>query len=110
MKFDLLITNYLTQEIKMKHLSRSITILVIFCLFIIFSAPLMAGDKVNINTANVEELCTLEKIGDKYAQRIIDYRKENKFEAPEEIMEVKGIGTKTYEINKDRIIVEDEKS
>lgn len=94
----------------MRNFKKSLVIAVIFCLFIVFSAPVMAGDKVNINTAGQEELCTLKNIGDTYAQRIIEYRKAHKFEKPEEIMEVKGIGTKTYELNKDRIIVKDEKN
>ncbi len=80
------------------------------CLLLVFVAPVMSENKVNINTANQEELCTLKNIGDKYAQKIIEYRNAQKFEKPEEIMEVKGIGSKTYEINKDRIVVTDKKS
>ena len=94
----------------MKLFNKPLVILFIFCLFIVFSTPLMAGDKVNINTADQVELCTLKNIGDKYAKRIIEYRKDHKFETPEEIMEVKGIGPKTYELNKDRIIVKDKTS
>ena len=67
-----------------------------------------AGDgKININTAGVEELAKLERIGEKYAQRIIEYRELNgPFKKPEGIMNVKGIGSKTWESNKDRIVVE----
>ena len=94
----------------MSMFSKLATFLFILCLCVVFSAPVMAENKVNINTAGQEELCTLKKIGDAYASRIIEYRKEHKFEMPEEIMEVKGIGSKIYELNKDRIIVKDEKS
>ena len=94
----------------MMYFRKTFTVLFIFCLLVVFSTPLMAGNKVNINTADQVELCTLKNIGDKYAQRIIDYRKEHKFEKPEEIMEVKGIGPKIYELNKKRIIVKDKKS
>ena len=87
-----------------------VVILLLLCSFVVFSTPVMAGDKVNINTANQEELCTLKNIGDSYAKRIIEYRTDHKFQKPEEIMEVKGIGTKTYELNKDRIVVKDKKS
>ncbi len=80
------------------------------CLLLVLVAPVMAEDTVNINTANQEELCTLKNIGEAYAKRIIEYRGTHKFEKPEDIMEVKGIGTKTYEINKDRIVVIDKKS
>ena len=60
--------------------------------------------KVNINTATVEELCTLKRVGPSYAQRIVDYRNANgPFEKAEDIMKVRGIGMKTYEVNKDVI-------
>ena len=65
------------------------------------------GEKININTASLEELATLKRVGLKYAQRILDYREQiGKFKSPEEIMEVSGIGPKTYEINKNRIVTQ----
>ena len=54
-------------------------------------------DRVNINTANSEQLQVLPRIGPKMAQRIIKFREENgKFKKIEEIMKVKGIGEKTF--------------
>ncbi|MCK5313336.1 MAG: helix-hairpin-helix domain-containing protein [Desulfobacteraceae bacterium] len=94
----------------MRKVKKALMLLLLLCLFVVFSTPVMAENKVNINTADQVELCTLKNIGEKYAKRIIEYRKEHKFEKPEEIMEVKGIGSKTYKLNKDRIIVEDKKS
>ena len=65
------------------------------------------GSKINLNTASVEELTGLDRVGPQYAQRIVDYRETvGPFKAPEDIMNVKGIGAKTYEANKDIIVVE----
>lgn len=52
---------------------------------------------VDINTASVEELAQLPGIGEKVAARIVGYREENgRFEKIEEIMNVRGIGEKTF--------------
>ena len=62
--------------------------------------------KININTASVDELVQLERVGQRYAERIVAYREEHgPFKAPEDIMLVAGIGPKTFEANKNRIIV-----
>ncbi len=65
-----------------------------------------ATEKVNINTASIEQLMQLDRVGAKYAKRIVEYREEKgDFQKPEEIMNVKGIGKKTWEANKDRIVI-----
>jgi len=94
----------------MKRVKRVIAVAAIFCLLIASSTPLIAGDNVNINTADQVELCTLKKVGEKCAKNIIDYRSKQKFQTPDEIMQVKGIGPKIFEMNKDRIVIEDKKS
>ncbi|MBR2263199.1 MAG: helix-hairpin-helix domain-containing protein [Firmicutes bacterium] len=61
---------------------------------------------VNINTAGVEELTDLSGIGNVYAERILKYRAENgPFASIEDIMNVKGIGEKTFAKIKDSICV-----
>ncbi len=79
------------------------------CMITLFAGGVLAGEinKVNINTASVEELAKLDKVGLKYAQQIVEYRQKNGlFKQPQDIMNVKGIGQKIYEINKERIVVE----
>lgn len=61
---------------------------------------------VNINTATVEELCTLSGIGESRANAIITYREQNgPFQSIEDIMKVSGIKDKVFEQIKDRITV-----
>jgi competence protein ComEA len=56
-----------------------------------------SGKLININTAGVEELVKLPRVGEKIAQRIIEYREKNgKFKKIEDLMKVKGIGEKTF--------------
>ncbi|WAM32920.1 helix-hairpin-helix domain-containing protein [Caldicellulosiruptor morganii] len=63
--------------------------------------------KININTASKEELKTLDRIGDKLAERIIEYRqKHGPFKSIEEIKNVNGIGDKIFEAIKDSITVQ----
>lgn len=49
--------------------------------------------KVNINTANVDTLCTLSGVGESTAEKIIEYRNTHgEFESVEQITLVDGIG------------------
>ena len=53
---------------------------------------------VNINTADASQLQLLPRIGEKAAARIIEYRTQNgPFKKTSELMQVKGIGAKTFE-------------
>ena len=81
------------------------------CIFVIsiLMVPvyLIAGEKINLNTATLEELTKLKRIGPVYAQRIIDYRETyGPFEKIEDLVKVKGIGQKSFDVNKDIITVE----
>ena len=63
------------------------------------------NSKVNINTATIEELTTLNGIGESKAKLIIEYRTKKPFEKIEDIMNVSGIGESAYEKIKNFITV-----
>jgi competence protein ComEA len=101
-------TTYIDEEESMKNSTRQIVTVILLFTFLLGAGigPALAQQqvKVNINKASVDELSTLKRIGPSYAQRIVDYRKQNgPFEKPEDIIKVRGIGIKTYEVNKDII-------
>lgn len=62
--------------------------------------------KVNINTASISELMTLNGIGESRAKDIISYREKNgPFKTIEDIKNVSGIGESTYANIKENITV-----
>ena len=63
-------------------------------------------EKINLNTATVEELKHLNGVGDAIAASIIQYRTEHgAFQKIEDITKVSGIGEKLFARMKDRITV-----
>ena len=61
---------------------------------------------VNINTATKEELTSIQGIGDKTAQAIIDYRKKHgEFKSIDDLEKVEGIGPATLKRIRGRISV-----
>lgn len=56
------------------------------------------SSKVNLNTASLEELDALPKVGPVLAQRILDWRKDHgSFKSPEDLDAVDGVGPKMLE-------------
>lgn len=91
-----------------KRLVGTLSVLIAVAVMLAVAAPVFAGPagKININTASAKELTKLNKVGEKYAARIVDYRqKKGQFKKPEDIMKVKGIGKTIFEVNKDVIVV-----
>lgn len=96
-------------NMKSSQVMIGVVLVAVFAMSIL--SPLQAqsqstAKKVNINTANLEELQTLPRIGEKVAQRIIDYREEHgEFKKIEELMKVQGVGEKIFKLIKDKIEV-----
>ena len=64
----------------------------------------MKPGKININTANAEELMQIPGIGESTAVNIIDYRNKNgDFKTLDQLKEVQGVGEKKYEKMKDML-------
>ena len=80
------------------------------------SASLFAADAgeagaarqvININTANATQFALLPRVGPKAAERIVQYRKENgSFKKTTDLMQVKGIGDKTFELLNPYLVVD----
>jgi competence protein ComEA len=68
--------------------------------------PAAAKPAINLNTATVDQLETLPGIGQKVAERIIEFRTKNGgFKRIEDLMNVKGIGEKSFLKLKPLIVV-----
>jgi competence ComEA-like helix-hairpin-helix protein len=66
---------------------------------------------VNINTASAEQLTLLPRIGPAVAQRIIEFRDQNgKFEQASDLILVRGIGDRTFEVLQPYVTVSGETS
>jgi len=84
----------------MLNLRRFIVLLTVVGFILGFSGSVLAADgdgegKININTASAGELTQLKGIGEKIAESIVQFRKENgAFKSVADLEMVKGIGPK----------------
>lgn len=75
-------------------------------LLFVLSCGIAWAEMVNINTATMEELSSLNGIGESKAAAIIEYREKiGPFKSVDQITEVKGIGSKILEKIRDDISV-----
>lgn len=89
----------------------TILLLVVLTLSVAGSLAAEASGVVNINTADSEQLSLLPRVGPTVAQRIVDFRQENgRFQTLEDLMLVRGIGEKTFELIKPHITLEGQTS
>jgi competence protein ComEA len=95
--------------VMMKKNKKLIALLLVVTVLIAFVPATLAQEakKININQASAEELTQLQGIGQKYAERIVQFRKEHgPFKSPMDITRVPGIGSKIFNDNKDLITVD----
>lgn len=89
---------------------RKIAVILVFAALVTFVSNLADAEhsaKVNINTATVEELMSLNGIGEKKAESIVEYREKiGSFATIDELKGVKGIGDKIFSKIKDHIAIE----
>lgn len=95
---------YITRSISMKSFN---TLLKSLALSLMLASSAFAVDKVNINTADAAAIDrVLVNVGPSKADAIVAYRKANgAFKSAEQLALVKGIGLKTVEKNRDRIVL-----
>ena len=76
-------------------------------LSLVLTGTAMAAETVNVNTADAATLDrVLVNIGPSKAEAIVAYRKTNgPFRSTDQLAQVPGIGLKTVEKNKDRIVL-----
>ncbi|MFC5569679.1 ComEA family DNA-binding protein [Lysobacter yangpyeongensis] len=88
-------------------MSKFVTLLQALVLSLLLAGSAYAAEKVNINTADAATIDrVLLNIGKSKAEAIVAYRKANgAFRSAEQLTLVKGIGLKTVEKNRDRIVI-----
>ena len=66
----------------------------------------VASARVNVNTASVRELMTLDGVSRKLAEKIVEHRKANgPFAKPADVRKVPGMDADVWQKNRERIVV-----
>ncbi|MCL4473644.1 MAG: helix-hairpin-helix domain-containing protein [Actinobacteria bacterium] len=70
------------------------------------AGPSGAQQPINLNSATIDQLNSLDGIGPKTAQKIIDYREAHGgFKSVEELLEVPGIGPSKFDQIKNQVVI-----
>lgn len=86
---------------------KSLSMILVAIFAILVSVPMFADEApaqsaagvVNINTATADQFALLPRIGVKTGERIVEYRTANgPFKKTTDLMQVKGVGDKTFEL------------
>ena len=86
---------------------RFLPLLKALALALLLAGPAFAAEQVDINTADAATLDrVLVNVGEAKAEAIVAHRKANgPFRSAEQLADVKGIGLKTVENNRERIVL-----
>lgn len=80
----------------------------IIALLLSLPTLLIAGEPININTANKDLLMSIKGIGEKRAEAIIAYRnKKGPFKTVDQLADIKGVGKLFIDSNRDVLVVKD---
>lgn len=82
-----------------RTLRNAIAVAVLAFVLTPLAAAAAGAGVINVNTATAEQLELLPRIGPSVAQRIVEHREANgKFAKAEDLMLVRGIGERTFEL------------
>lgn len=90
----------------MKTLKKMFVVFLVCFIFGAAGQPAFSFEKINLNTATVEQLIQLNGIGPVMAERIIEFRQARAFSSVDDLAQVQGIGEKTLDKLRDQVMVE----
>ena len=90
----------------MENMKKGIFATVIALSTILFATILIAGEPVNINTADKEVLMSVKGIGERRADAIIEYREQQgPFKSVDQLANISGISQALVETNRETLMV-----
>lgn len=104
--------NQLRTKGENKDMRKSIISILILLAVALGATGAMAAEKspagvVNINTADASQIAYMPRIGPKTAERVVQFREDHgAFKHPTDLMQVKGIGAKTFELIAPYVVVD----